>query len=129
MGNQGVVYLDTHACVWLVDGDASWLSAAGKTVFDSHDTLISPAVVLELQMLWEKKRIKWQASAVIEELTGHIGAEICRLAFSLIVEAATKEHWTRDPMDRLIVAHAKANDSPLITADAGILKHYRKALC
>jgi PIN domain nuclease of toxin-antitoxin system len=115
--------------VWLVDGDASWLSAVGRTVFDNHDALISPAVVLELQILWEKKRIKWQASAVIEELTAHFGAEICRLSFSLIVEAALKEHWTRDPMDRLIVAHAKANDSPLLTADAEILKHYRKAVC
>ena len=129
MGDQGVAYLDTHACVWLAEGDASWLSRVGQTVFDTHDARVSPAVVLELQILWEKKRVKWHAAAVIEELTALFGAQVCRLPFALVVEAALSERWTRDPMDRLIVAHAKANDSPLITADAGILKHYRKALC
>lgn len=30
--------------------------------------------------------------------------------------------WTRDAIDRMIVAHAMADDLPLVTKDAGILE-------
>ena len=129
MGNQGVAYLDTHAAVWLADGNDDWLSRTGRKSIEIFDVRISPAVVLELQILLEKQKVKRTPSEFLEDLELSIGAQVCRLPFALVVEAALSERWTRDPMDRLIVAHAKANDSPLITADARILKHYRKALC
>jgi PIN domain nuclease of toxin-antitoxin system len=46
----------------------------------------------------------------------------------IIVEHALKEKWVRDPFDRLIVAHAKANDAPLVTKDERIRLNYRHAL-
>jgi len=36
--------------------------------------------------------------------------------------------WTRDPFDRLIVAHAAANDARLLTKDEKIRRHYKRAV-
>jgi PIN domain nuclease of toxin-antitoxin system len=48
--------------------------------------------------------------------------------FPTIAEVALGEGWTRDPFDRLIVAHAKANGiAPLITKDEAIHEHYANA--
>ena len=45
-----------------------------------------------------------------------------------MVEQALLQKWIRDPFDRLIVAHAAANDAPLITRDEKIRRHYKRAV-
>jgi PIN domain nuclease of toxin-antitoxin system len=46
-----------------------------------------------------------------------------------VVQAARDEKWTRDPFDRLIVAHAKINGlAPLLSADEQIARHYARTL-
>jgi len=45
-----------------------------------------------------------------------------------IVNIAVREIWTRDPFDRLIVAHSKHRDAHLITKDKKILTNYGKAI-
>ena len=129
MGDQGVIYLDTHAAVWLGDGEQSWLSRNAKKSLEMFDVRVSPAVMLELQFLHEKGKVRRSPASFWQDLEDSLFARMCDLSFSRIVSAAAGESWTRDPFDRLIVAHAKANDAPLITADAEILKHYPKALC
>ena len=41
---------------------------------------------------------------------------------------ALAEKWSRDPFDRLIVAHAKAQKTPLVTRDEKIRENYRLAV-
>ncbi len=54
---------------------------------------------------------------------------MCPLSFEVVATAALDEDWTRDPFDRLIVAHAKASGlAPLITSDEKIRLHYPRAI-
>jgi len=54
--------------------------------------------------------------------------KVCEIPFYQVVEHALKEKWSRDPFDRLIVAHAKAGNAPLISKDENIRRHYRRAI-
>jgi PIN domain nuclease of toxin-antitoxin system len=72
--------------------------------------------------------LKAAAPKIIGELAEDIGLRVCELPFSRVVECALAEKWIRDPFDRLIVGHAKANEAPLITKDANIRQHYRRAV-
>ena len=128
MERDEVTYLDTHVVVWLFGGEAQRLSNAAVAQIQAEEVLVSPAVVLELQFLHEIKRSKATALKVIERLSAEIGLAICRLPFAAIVEHALDQAWTRDPFDRLIVAHARANDAPLITKDERIHRHYKRSI-
>ena len=123
-----MTYLDTHVVVWLFGGEAQRLSNAAVAQIQAEEVLVSPAVVLELQFLHEIKRSKATALKVIERLSAEIGLAICRLPFAAIVKHALDQAWTRDPFDRLIVAHARANDAPLITKDERIHRHYKRSI-
>ncbi len=85
-------------------------------------------VVLELQLLFEIGRALAPASKVIDELSKKIGVSVCRLPFASIGESAVGLSWTRDPFDRLIVAHADASEASLITKDEHIRRNYKRAV-
>ena len=54
---------------------------------------------------------------------------ICDYSFPAIMAAAVREKWTRDPFDRVIVAHARANQrTSLISPDRTIRKHYTETV-
>jgi PIN domain nuclease of toxin-antitoxin system len=124
-----VTYLDTHVVVWLFSAETYKLS---KTVIDEiqeeQEILISPAVLLELQLLHDIKRVKTAALNVVERLSSEVGLAVCRVPFATVVEHALDQAWTRDPFDRLIVANALAQDAPLITKDDRIRTHYRRSV-
>jgi PIN domain nuclease of toxin-antitoxin system len=123
------MYLDTCVVVWLFGAETHKLSkAAIDRIRDEAEILVSPAVILELQLLHEIKRARTTALKVIERLSADIGLAICRLPFASVVEQAVDISWTRDPFDRLIVANARANDAPLITKDERIRRHYRRSV-
>lgn len=48
--------------------------------------------------------------------------------FAEVVEAARMLSWTRDPIDRLVTAHAIADGAKLLTADATIRAHFKDAV-
>ncbi len=123
-----VTYLDTHVVVWLFGGEGRRLSAAALERIRHDDVLISPAVVLELELLHEIKRAKAAALKVVERLSSEIGLSVCRLPFVSVVEHALDQSWTRDPFDRLIVGHASANEAPLVTKDERIRRHYKRSI-
>ena len=123
-----MTYLDTHVLVWIYSGDVGKLSSAAADAVQNDDLLISPMVILELEYLYEIGRAKTPPPKVIETLSNDIGLSICQLPFSAVVESALDQKWVRDPFDRLIVAHASANDAPLITRDQKIRRHYRRAV-
>jgi len=123
------MYLDTCVVVWLFGGETHKLSqAAIDGIREEQEILVSPAVVLELQLLHDIKRARTKAMKVIERLSADLGLAICRLPFASVVEHAIDLAWTRDPFDRLIVAHARANDAALVTKDARIRQHYRRSI-
>ena len=125
---EEVTYLDTHVVIWLFGGERHRLSSAATEQIRNEELLVSPAVVLELQLLHEIKRLRAVAFKVIERLSSEIGLVVCRLPFTSVLEHAVKQTWTRDPFDRLIVAQASANDAALVTKDGGIRDNYRRSI-
>jgi len=123
-----VTYLDTHIVVWLYDGEVSKLTKAAIDRIQDDELFVSPAVVLELQLLHEIKRVRPTATKIVHQLSTDVGVSVCQLPFAAVVEHALAEKWIRDPFDRLIVAHAAANQAPLITKDEKIRRHYRRSI-
>ena len=86
-------------------------------------------VLLELEFLYEIKRIKRPARDIQRKVEYEMGVRLCDLPFPAIASAALDEKWTRDPFDRLIVANAKANGFAwLISADEEMRKHYPRTV-
>lgn len=125
---EEVTYLDTHVVIWLFGGERHRLSSAATEQIRNEELLVSPAVVLELQLLHEMKRLRAVAVKVIERLSSEIGLAVCRLPFTSVLEHAVEQSWTRDPFDRLIVAQASANDAALVSKDGEIRGNYRRSI-
>ena len=123
-----MIFLDTHVVVWLYAGELDRLVPFASRAIEDHDLLISPMVILELQYLREIGRLSVEAPVIVTSLAKTLGLEVCELAFSQVVMEALALEWTRDPFDRVIVAHAVARNLPLLTKDDTILKQYRKAM-
>lgn len=123
------VYLDTHVVVWLCEGEVEKLSAAAVTAIETSDLLISPIVLLELQYLFEIKRIVKPSLALIEQLQTLVGLKMSDYSFPDVVRTALSETWTRDPFDRMIVAQARADGySELVTSDQKIQENYSRTV-
>ena len=124
---EALIYLDTHVIVWLY---ASGKETVPKLALDrirEDEVKISPMVRLELQYLYEIGRVSTPAAVVFDELAAAIGLSICSQSFPAIVSESEKQSWTRDPFDRIIVAHAALSGSTLITKDETIHRHYPHA--
>ncbi len=123
-----VAYLDTHVAAWLFAGDVTRLSAAARVAIEKDDLLVSPAVVLELQYLYETKRVADRAEVVVEDLRHRLNVRVCDLPFPDVARRALALSWTRDPFDRLIVAQAAVRDAKLVTKDRILRKRYRASV-
>ena len=124
-----IAYLDTQVLLWLVEGNTKPLSRDAKRMVEESDLLVSPMATFEFDLLYEIKRVKMPWSDVKTEIEYELGLRVCDLPLSRIVDAARNEGWTRDPFDRIIVAHAKANGlAYLISADENIRKNYQLAV-
>ncbi len=123
-----MIYLDTHVLVWIYGEGTKQLSdSAIHLIEQERDIRISPMARLELEYLYEIERVSEPAITVLDSLETAIGIALCSAPFSAIVKAAEKIHWTRDPFDRLIVAHASLFDARLVTRDQNIQQHYEHA--
>ena len=123
-----LAYLDTHVAAWLFAGDATRLSAAARSTIEADDLLVSPAVVLELQYLYETKRVADNAELVVDDLRNRLGIRVCDLPFPDVARRALVMSWTRDPFDRLIVAQAAIRDAKLVTKDRALRKRYQASV-
>ena len=72
------IYLDTHVAVWLHAGDVGRLSAEAKRRIEANDLLVSPIVLLELQYLYERKRIRVEPVPLQTYLNSTFGIKIGR---------------------------------------------------
>jgi PIN domain nuclease of toxin-antitoxin system len=123
-----VIYLDTHVLVTVWLGAAAKLGPAARKALSDPDLLVSPAAILELELLHEIRRLTPTSTKLVSDLAGQIGLRVCELPFNIVVDQAVHEKWGRDPFDRLIVANAKANNAPLLTRDERIHRHYPGAI-
>jgi PIN domain nuclease of toxin-antitoxin system len=111
-----VILLDTNAAIWIDRGHRR----TRELLRSRMPLFLSPASILELQFLLEAGRIRLKAGSV------HAFAEDDRWsvdeppAASWFVGALALT-WTRDPFDRLIIAHARHRRWRLATADGPVI--------
>ena len=129
---QGVAlvsYLDTQVVVWLYAKKEDEISSKARQQIEKSYLLISAMVMLELEMLFEKGVLAYDAEHVYSHLHHAIGIQVCALPMAQIIRSALAIKWTREPGDRLITANAMANNqAPLVTKDRQIRKHYLQAI-
>lgn len=123
-----LIYLDTHVVTWMFAGRLDLFPAEIRKLLDECELLISPAVKLELQYLFEVRRTAEPAKVVLESLGREVGLKVCDLPFSDVAEIALSLDWTRDPFDRLLVSQAELRGTSLITKDRLIRDHFSRAI-
>jgi PIN domain nuclease of toxin-antitoxin system len=84
---------------------------------------ISPASVLEWQVIVEAGRLRLKSP--LREVLADVRWRVDQPPTLEWFTKAAEESWTRDPFDRLIVAHARLRGWRLATADGKILDHLR----
>lgn len=122
-----MIHLDTHAVVWLYEGRVEAFPAPVRALLDRSRPLVSPMVRLELTLLHEIGRLTVPAAEILEALRDVADLGVAESSFDRVAALAAACTWTRDPFDRLIAAHALADDVPLVTKDATLLAHCRVA--
>jgi len=123
-----MIFLDTHVAVWLFSGYVNKLSIAVVDQIENNDLFISQMVKLELQYLFEIKRITATPAAIINSLNAAIDLKVSLMKTELVFDKAIEYSWTRDVFDRLITAEADISNVVLITKDTMIRSNYNQAL-
>lgn len=123
-----MIYLDTHIIVWLYSEQLSKFSETVLQALEENELYISQIVKLELQYLYEIKRISISPENIISQLYENIGLELSTNNFADIIETAMTITWTHDCFDRLIVAEAMLMQKTLITKDEKIRANFNLAL-
>lgn len=120
--------LDTHIVVALYDGRTAGLSNKTLRAIDRQSTCMSPAVLLELELLHEIGRVRIGAAAIAQEMATQLSIPVAGERFHDVVARALALGFTRDPFDRLIVAHAALLEATLVTQDSLLARHYASVL-
>lgn len=117
-----MILLDTNAVIWL-DQNHHRARPLART---ATPLAISPATILELQFLAEVGRIRFPPGG-LEAITADDRWTVDEPPALDWFGRAAEESWTRDPFDRLIVAHARLRRCRLATGDKALLDRLRPA--
>ncbi|WP_281177217.1 type II toxin-antitoxin system VapC family toxin [Moraxella oblonga] len=120
--------MDTHAIVWLYTKELHKFSSNVLEILKHNYLLISPMVKLELQYLYDKKRVNAPPNQVLNSLQQVLHLKICHKNWLDVVNVALTCNFTRDAFDRLIVAHAMLDNSILISKDEKLTEHYKNCV-
>jgi PIN domain nuclease of toxin-antitoxin system len=123
-----MIHLDTHAVIWLYERRLDAFPVRLRQRMDVRRPLVSPMVRLELALLHQVGRLVPTAEEVLADLHERADLGVAESSFDRVAAIACGFSWTRDPFDRLIAAHAQADDVPLVTKDATILANCRVAI-
>jgi len=112
-----LILLDTNALVWLSRGHprSRPLQRCASRLY------VSPATLLELQLLIEVGRLRLKPRSDVIDLAKDDRWVLDDPPAATWFEHALTSGWTRDPFDRLLVAHAQLRGWRLATGDAMIL--------
>jgi PIN domain nuclease of toxin-antitoxin system len=112
-----MILLDTNAVIWLHDGHRR------ARRLDAHlgQLYVSPANFLELQLLVEAGRLRLKQGAAVRDFANDDRWAMDNPSSVAWFERALDMGWTRDPFDRLLVAHAAFRGWRLATGDGPLL--------
>jgi PIN domain nuclease of toxin-antitoxin system len=114
------ILLDTHALLWWLTDDPELGRKARDHIAEAENT-----IVVSSASLWEiviKQRLgKLEGEIVeIEKEVARQGMVRLNVLADHLIELSTMAVHHRDPFDQMLVAQARAEDMPLMTADVRI---------
>ena len=113
-----VILLDTNAILWIQRNHRR----TRRLVRVASRLYISPASLLEIQFLVEAGRIGLRRGATVSDVAADPRWVVDDPPAAAWFAAAIDVSPTRDPFDRLIVAHAQLRRWRLATGDADVLE-------
>lgn len=114
--------IDTHILVWIVLNDRRLTAAQRNALSDPENDIVLSAVnAYELAHLQQLRRIPIEES--IEVLQELVGFELADLPSDVWRHAEELPDIHRDPLDRLLVAHALSGGMTVVTADESIRRY------
>jgi len=122
---MATIFADTHVIVWLATDDPR-LPTNGRTALVEHGFSLSVATAFEYAELHRRGRLPQRPTLV--DILADFGAT---------VEPLPAESWSivdklppihRDPVDRMLIAHAMIAQATLATADINIRQYPVKTL-
>ena len=121
-----MILLDTHVLVWLAE-DSKRLGEAARTAIRSAEgeLHLSAMSFWELGMLLSKRQITlaMPLPRMLEEVTAVSRMTILPITAEIAIDAHTLPRLHGDPVDRLLMATARAFDCPLMTGDHVIAEY------
>ena len=120
------VVTDTHAIVWHLT-DPSRLARGARRAFAAIDAgrwlcHVPVIALVEVWLLHERGRLRVGAAQLLEALAAHPGYAVLSLDAAQVIEFGALPR-VRDPLDRLILAAARATRARLISADEALEGH------
>ena len=118
-----MVLIDTYIAVFLHSGKLAKVSSRACEQLENNDIVLPEMARLELQYLYEIRRIAYTPEQIVADLYAEIGLSCSGTSMAALVQTAIGIHWTRDAFDRLIAADSICQTLPLITRDKTIIKN------
>lgn len=118
---------DTHALAWYSAGSRKFSRIARQEV-DKPETRIFVSAVTAWEYADLIVRARLPGAAPFDALRSRMGFEILGLPVELWRAAQTLPNIHRDPIDRMLVAHAIEAGLTLVTADAAMQAYPVKTL-
>ncbi len=112
-----MILLDTHAVIWLAQGHRR-----ARVLEPLPRLYLSPITLLEVQFLAEIGRLRMSPGRSAASLADDERWRVDEPPALKWIAAACPLDWTRDPFDRLLVAHARVRGWRLATADEALLE-------
>lgn len=120
-----MILLDTNALLWL-ERSHPRTRALGR---GKKRLYISPASLLEIQVLAEVGRVRLSGSATASTLAEGSRWLLDDPPAAAWFDRALGLGWTRDPFDRLLVAHAQLRGWRLATGDRELIERLGPGSC
>ena len=124
-----MIVLDTHVLVWAVNGDARLGRNTRKLISETVRTgrvAISAITPWEIALLVEKGRLGLtnETRTWIDAALALPGVYLAPIEPAIAIDSVRLPgDFHADPADRLIIATARYNKAPLVTADRAILSY------
>jgi PIN domain nuclease of toxin-antitoxin system len=120
-----VIVLDTHIWVWWVHSDERLTQAQVDLITASETDIIGVSAIScwEIAKLAEYGRLVLPCSLEewFDQALNYPGVHLLELTPAIVIESTQLPgDFHRDPADQLIVATARVNNCPLVTADGKI---------
>ena len=112
-----MILLDTNALLWMLVGHER-----ARPVLETASRLyLSPVSLLELAFLKEIGRLHEAPGRSLKEVEDDPRWELDDPSSATLVRASLGLSWTRDPFDRLLVAHSRLRNWRLATGDRALI--------